>query len=404
MAVFVEIFPASYGDCFLVRLESEDSKPYHILIDGGKICGNPHKNKLIERLQQIQSLDLLIVTHIDDDHIEGIIELLEQNENDSIVHIKEIWFNGFRHIHYYIGDTQGLSQDHINRLDKILAHRKSKQDTNGIKEISADTAHNTLTPLIMQRNLPWNQRFLGETVIMEKDMETNQARKYELRKDISIQILTPTKEILMELDNFWLKALNSKNTKYNEVEDEILTKAVEYLLAQTEEEVESNQIKTVSAVTNDIEYYYSLNETKNTTINNRSSISFILEFYDKKLLFLGDAAADDILSCLGKDTNHHFDLIKVSHHGSKTYTSKALLEIVDADNFIISTNGKRYKQHPDMECIAKIVYRPTESKRNLIFNYPSVSAYQLMQNSEWGNTYKYELYSTIEGEINTIEI
>ena len=40
--------------------------------------------------------DLLIITHIDIDHINGIIELLKEKKID--ISFDDIWFNAYRHL------------------------------------------------------------------------------------------------------------------------------------------------------------------------------------------------------------------------------------------------------------------------------------------------------------------
>ena len=68
----VEVLPANEGECILVTIEKED---IHILIDGG--TSETYRRFLKSRLVQLKkagkNIDLLIVTHIDNDHIGGIL-------------------------------------------------------------------------------------------------------------------------------------------------------------------------------------------------------------------------------------------------------------------------------------------------------------------------------------------
>ena len=63
----VKIFPAGYGDCFLVSIHNLDES-FNILIDGG--LGDTYKNVLKKELKKLsingQKIDLLINTHIDE--------------------------------------------------------------------------------------------------------------------------------------------------------------------------------------------------------------------------------------------------------------------------------------------------------------------------------------------------
>ena len=86
----------------LITIINED---IHILIDGG--TANTYRTYLRERLIQLRNdgkaIDLLVVTHIDNDHIGGIIELLKENgsnENPHIIEIRNIWHNSYRHLQF----------------------------------------------------------------------------------------------------------------------------------------------------------------------------------------------------------------------------------------------------------------------------------------------------------------
>ena len=90
----ISIYPALNGDCILV--EYNDNRC--ILIDGGYVdTYNHHLLPCLSKMvKEGKSLDLLIVTHIDTDHISGIIKLLD--EKTDFIPINNIWYNGYRHI------------------------------------------------------------------------------------------------------------------------------------------------------------------------------------------------------------------------------------------------------------------------------------------------------------------
>lgn len=61
------------------------------------------KNRLIQLKNEGGAIDLLIVTHIDNDHIGGVIELLKENgsnKDSKIIEIKNIWHNSYRHLQF----------------------------------------------------------------------------------------------------------------------------------------------------------------------------------------------------------------------------------------------------------------------------------------------------------------
>jgi Metallo-beta-lactamase superfamily len=74
-------FDVQEGDAFL--LEKDEKK---ILIDGGKDRGNKFPEKFLST--GIKQLDLIVCTHADSDHAEGLINLLR---SDDDLTCKEIW-------------------------------------------------------------------------------------------------------------------------------------------------------------------------------------------------------------------------------------------------------------------------------------------------------------------------
>lgn len=75
--MIIKCFPADYGDCILVTICNATEK-YNILID----CGftNTYNMYVKNELENLKALDLLVLTHIDIDHIQGAIELFNDKE------------------------------------------------------------------------------------------------------------------------------------------------------------------------------------------------------------------------------------------------------------------------------------------------------------------------------------
>lgn len=98
----IEILRAGCGDCFFITIENDDEK-FRILVDGGVAatyvdlkCGYPMpgdlKSKLISLKSKHEHIDLLIITHIDDDHIGGLLEWFSHDFPDKTL-LHEVWFN-----------------------------------------------------------------------------------------------------------------------------------------------------------------------------------------------------------------------------------------------------------------------------------------------------------------------
>ena len=83
MQVKFHTFPVGAGDCITLLLKNGD-KELHIMVD----CGHykPEVNDYIKN-EFHGHIDYLIVTHIDNDHIKGLIEMLSSKPDLTINHI-----------------------------------------------------------------------------------------------------------------------------------------------------------------------------------------------------------------------------------------------------------------------------------------------------------------------------
>ena len=70
-------FPAEHGDSIMISVENESE--YNILIDGGvtSTYRNYIKQEICRIINKGSRIDLVVCTHIDADHIGGLVQLLE---------------------------------------------------------------------------------------------------------------------------------------------------------------------------------------------------------------------------------------------------------------------------------------------------------------------------------------
>ena len=105
----IEMLRAGHGDCLWIEY-GDPKAPRRVLIDGG--ANGTHKRAIRPKLLQLPEKDrrfeLLMVTHIDADHIAGVLDLLEDKEANF--QAKDIWFNGYRHLPDENPDTLGPVQ------------------------------------------------------------------------------------------------------------------------------------------------------------------------------------------------------------------------------------------------------------------------------------------------------
>lgn len=304
---------AFHGDSILIKTFDINSNEFIILIDGGS--AQTFTYSLKNELKNISHIDLLILTHIDSDHIAGLIKFFKSSLIDRIS-IEEIWMNNSDLVEannsVLISTSQG---DHFKNL--ILEKKPNVRLTN------VSTLDKTIN-----------------------------------RAGIKFSILSPTPEIVTKLYERWefLSLQGEKKSKIN---------------ISSETKVYTQSLEELSKIP------FSPEKNINADIFNSSSISFLLECTDLSLLLLADSRPEVISKSIkGLGNNERkplkVDYVKVSHHGSLNNTSQELLSLINCNQYLISTNGgSANHKHPSRECIARIVYNAnrTEEELKIYFNY-----------------------------------
>ncbi len=323
MGIRFEFLKAGNGDCILI---SVDNQSINILIDGG--LPKTYNMELKKKLESIKNknsyLDLVVLTHYDNDHIGGILKLLDSEKksikNSEKTIIKEFWFNSFDNalVNYFTTSNQTSAKQQI-KFDEY------------IKELIPYIKYQSKISIDNKQEI-----FLGK----------NQELKFTL--------LSPNNQKLDELfSKFEKEVINYKTSAHSS--DSFLSI----------EELSTKQFKS------------------DTSLTNGASIAFILEYEKLKFLFLGDAHIDLIVESLqnlgySKNNRLKLEFIKLSHHGSSKNLNSEFLDLVETNKFIILTNGGRHN-HPNKETLAKILtYHKREKDKNghfkndieFIYNYP----------------------------------
>lgn len=324
MGILVRVLKANHGDCILVSHESISST-FNLLIDGGPATTFRYgirqrspgalSNVLDDLKVKGLNIDLAILTHIDDDHIHGLIKAFERPDYLREL-VKSIWFNSSRLItrHFNVPD---ISENNIFLKD--ASPETSVKQGQELEEL-LDEIKCVRAPLIIAGQF------------------------YEVGP-LTLTVLSPEQRQLEQLLHKWPTEVSSAETSSHE---------------------------------ND--YHHSLEEIwaedrfeSDSSVYNGSSIAFLLEADDKKMLFLGDANDHVVtknLRALGyNETNKlKLELVKISHHGSQYNTSSEFLSILDSPCYVISTNGSKHGL-PNKRTIARIL---KETEGDIYFNYSNV--------------------------------
>jgi beta-lactamase superfamily II metal-dependent hydrolase len=346
----IHLLPASFGDSILIEYGKEE--PSYILIDGGPYFAFSNMMSALKKVAPaIKEIELLVITHIDIDHIDGTICLL--NQDNLPFTIKEVWFNGYKEISKVTADTLAALQGEY------------------------------LSNLIAAKKIPHNQKFGNKAVVVDN---YSKLPVITLDGGMKLTLLSPGKKELVKLTAKWEEELNligdEQAIKEKWSTDTRYKKQVNDVLGSDDEEKDLS-----------MEALQNLKPAGDTSVANLSSIAFIGEYDGKKCLFAGDATSDALLNAIepmvpGETERLKLDAWKLAHHGSRKSNLAKIMRKIDSKLFLISSDGKRY-EHPDRSCIAKLLLYNKRPDKVFYFNYLTDF------NSKWKDDelkaeYKYE--------------
>ena len=100
MTIELHFLPAHEGDAVWVRWGDGDVLQYQMLVDmGQKGTGKELRHRIEELPMEMRCFELLIVTHVDADHISGVLTGLAEQDPLEGLSFGDIWFNGWAHLH-----------------------------------------------------------------------------------------------------------------------------------------------------------------------------------------------------------------------------------------------------------------------------------------------------------------
>ena len=115
----IEMGKALHGDCLFVEWGGANGK-HRMLIDGGPIGAYEALATRIAALPAAERIfELMVLSHVDTDHIEGMVRLFAEPAQQWPFQVKDVWFNGWRHMEEE--DTLGGRQGEF--FSALLQHR-----------------------------------------------------------------------------------------------------------------------------------------------------------------------------------------------------------------------------------------------------------------------------------------
>ncbi|HJP94066.1 MAG TPA: ATP-binding protein [Pyrinomonadaceae bacterium] len=343
-AVFaLEMIDAKDGESFLIHYGAEGSVRF-VLIDGGprpvfkRVLG-PHLADLRERIAPNGPLplELVMISHADEDRLRGIINLLEsieegrRNYEPDRYQIKRLWYN-----HFLALEPAGRK-----RSDRVLRRGQ-------------------VASLARALGIPLNRPF--DYYVMPAE---NGPARTNLPGGMLVTVLGPPAHRVAGWHDQWQREAR-KNAQRIELETQLEPQSLADQLGGafsdgfSSPEVTLLRTKPYSASlpSAEIDHNVPSGAFVDVSATNLASIVAMFEIYGRTMLLTGDARGDDIIEglqnggYLGSQGPAHLDLLKLPHWGSTRNLTAEFFRYVTADHYVIAGNS-RFKR-PDTDILEMI--------------------------------------------------
>ncbi|HET8798943.1 MAG TPA: hypothetical protein VFO89_14715 [Thermoanaerobaculia bacterium] len=351
----VTIFQSASGDCVLLSAGSGRSET-HVLVDGG--MGESYTQHVGKAISRLPHLDLIYVSHIDGDHIGGVLRMIDDafdwklyryRLKKNVKHPKPksaepppmrgIWHNAF---HDQIPDDAGAVED----MALMLAEAGNVHDA--YRDAAIRSQEYALS-------IPQALRLSERIGIRQLGLKVNQGRGKLLmaRRNqrpvkigpMTFTILAPFAKDLEKLRSEWKQWLDSAAGK----------KETRRLRARSVEDAKSIVLSSFAEIEGElIEASKRIGDPSSVTPPNVASLMAYVEEDGKTVLLTGDGLAKTVLDGLEvariipKGGSLHVNVLKVQHHGSINNVDFDFARHVTADHYIFCGNGGHGNPYPDV--------------------------------------------------------
>jgi hypothetical protein len=353
---------ARFGDSFILEYGTQAKRRF-ILIDGGP--PDTYENDLkaaIDKIVTTRDLDLVVLSHIDADHVVGLLDFFASIESEVVsgaapsVRVAGLWHNSFQKT---IDTDGGITQRMQVLMSTAGAASVAMPQLAGGAFFGVRDG-NRLRIFAKKLKIPLNKGFNDDLVIVETAPAT---MKFD---NLTFRVVGPTQANLNALRAAWIKWLKKTETQ---------------MMADPKSLANSDQ-----------------------SVPNLSSIVLLAECDGKTVLLTGDARSDHTyqgLEAAGLLSNGklHVDVLKVAHHGSDRNVTKTFFKNVTADLYLISADGTY--SNPDYatltwivdaaksdgRAIEIVVTNETDSTKKLLTTHdPAAFGYKLTVKSPTANS------------------
>ncbi len=332
MIFSLDVRRARKGDCLLLHFGSKE-EPGLVMIDGGpsKVY-SPHLKPRLVEIRKARKLDkqtplpvdLLMVSHVDDDHIQGILDLTREMiaaNQAPLVRVLNFWHNSFDDI---------IDSDPDELTAAVTAEFGAASLAGGLPpdaSVESDEPEEVVVDsLKVLASIEQGHRLRGDA----------QALGFELNPEFDGKLVLAAKKAVSVADGLKFTVAGPMKPELKKLQK----KHDDWLKAQ------KTKKKPAGAA---------LAAYVDTSVANLSSIVVLAKFGGKSILLTGDARGDKILTglelvgLLKKGETMHVDVLKVPHHGSANNLDNDFFQRVTADHYVFSGNGEH--GNPERESI-----------------------------------------------------
>lgn len=357
------VFQSSKGDCLL--LESADGR--RVLIDGGMAASyRGHAAATLGALREAgERLDLIYVSHIDEDHISGVLELMDA-ELDWRVHdfqldsgnaghrppkrprppeIGELWHNAFSDL---VPANSGAITDLLAMTAAVLDFGSEAEDPERAerhRELATSVSQGIRLSRRVgseQLKVPLNRAFGGKLALVRDGQAPIALGSLELT------VIGPFADDLDVLRDEWNDWLRKNRAK------------VEKARARMRVDVERLGVSEIELLQAALESRAAeLGDRRKVTAPNLASLMLLVDEGDSTVLLTGDGHATDILKGLehagrlDAEGAIHVDVLKVQHHGAEFNITPEFCRRVTADHYVFCGNGAHH--NPDLRALEAVL-------------------------------------------------
>jgi hypothetical protein len=356
----MDVLRARKGDCLMIHFGSP-ADPHLVMIDGGpsKVYA-PHLKPRIKAIRKARRLaddqplpvDVLMVSHVDDDHLKGILDLTKEmieaqmDNQPQLLQIFSLWHNSFDNVignrpdeltaamrgQFGAASTEGeLPADADLDVDDDL---EQKDVLASLKVLSSIRQGAQLRSDANKLNIDTNVEFDEKLIIAQEGLGP-----LDMGAGLNFTVVGPMRselDALHEMHDKWLEDLKEEDKSPSDVLSAYVDKSVA----------------------------------------NLSSLVVLAEAQGKTMLLTGDARGDKIIEGLvltgllgpEADSSLHVDLLKAPHHGSAHNLETEFFRRITADHYVFSGDGEH--GNPERETLEMLRRARGDAPYTMHLTYP----------------------------------